>query len=76
VLDDAAARRVNETALAVPELLAEHQQFARAPFDVTWIEPGLHPPNAHSRRGLKEGGLTRSLMSFIMRKGMPYGDQS
>jgi hypothetical protein len=38
VPDDAAVRRVNDTALAVPELLAEHQQSARAPSDVTWIE--------------------------------------
>lgn len=51
-LDDAGARLVNNTALAVPDLIAEHQEFARSPFDTTWIEfEQPSPPGVFGRYG-------------------------
>jgi hypothetical protein len=38
VFDEDATRRVGEVLRDVPELLIEQMEFARAPFDVTWIE--------------------------------------
>lgn len=36
--DDNAVRRIAEVCRDVPELLIEHQQFARAPYDMLWFE--------------------------------------
>ena len=38
VLDENAVDRLAQVVREVPELLAEHSNFARAPFDVCWIE--------------------------------------
>lgn len=38
VLDESATRRYAEVVRDIPELLFREQQFARAPYDVTWIE--------------------------------------
>ena len=38
VLDDEATRRYADVIETIPELIARHQRFARAPYDVTWIE--------------------------------------
>jgi hypothetical protein len=38
VLDHEAVLKVGKTIREVPDLLAKHQQFARAPFDTIWIE--------------------------------------
>ena len=38
VFDETASRRVGEIGRSVPDLIAENQEFARAPYEVTWIE--------------------------------------
>lgn len=38
VFDDAAVRRYAEVVREVPDLLCREQQFARAPYDLTWVE--------------------------------------
>jgi hypothetical protein len=38
VLDEEAARRVAKVVAEIPDLLVREHQFARAPFDLTWIE--------------------------------------
>jgi len=38
VFDEDAARRVAKVVSTIPELLVREHRFARAPFDVTWIE--------------------------------------
>jgi hypothetical protein len=42
VLDDAAITRIGEIILTVPDLLVLQHQFARAPYDLTWIEFPAH----------------------------------
>ena len=38
ILDASAASRVGEVSRDVPELLLEHQTFARTPYDLMWLE--------------------------------------
>src|SRR4051812_15459538 len=38
ILDDEAAIRIATVARDLPELIIREHQFARAPFDLTWIE--------------------------------------
>jgi hypothetical protein len=43
VFDEDACRRVAKVVLDIPELLVREHQFARAPFELTWIEwPSWH----------------------------------
>lgn len=43
ILDRSAAERVAHIVRTVPDLLAREHQFARAPYDITWIEwPSFH----------------------------------
>jgi hypothetical protein len=42
VLDEEAAERVARVVLEVPDLLVREHQFARAPYDITWIEFPAH----------------------------------
>jgi hypothetical protein len=61
VLDEEAARRVARVVLEVPDLLVREHQFARAPYDITWIEWPSHvywqtlrdaKPAAYDRLGM------------------------
>lgn len=42
VFDETASRRVGEIIRDIPELIVEQIQFARAPFEVTWLEYQSH----------------------------------
>jgi len=43
VLDEEAAERIGNVVAEIPELIVREHQFARAPFDLTWIEwPSFH----------------------------------
>jgi hypothetical protein len=60
VLNEEATERVARVVLEVPDLLVREHQFARAPYDITWIEYPAHiywqtlrnaKPDAYDRQG-------------------------
>lgn len=72
VFNDAAVDRYAQVVREVPDLIAQHQAFARAPFPVTWIEFDFSRFFVAANQRELEDSRGDSMMGFLIDHGRAY----